>query len=110
MRRWCSLVLGTPYFFGGRRLRQGVPLALSIACSSWGCTLITDVDRERIPVPVQPPFEEVDGGAEPPVNGDAAAPDAATPDASALDDAGVPDASSTASDAGDAAAPSGDAG
>jgi hypothetical protein len=28
----------------------------------FGCTLITDVDREKIPEPPQPPFAEVDAG------------------------------------------------
>jgi len=85
-------------------------LALSIASSS--CTLITDVNRERIPVPVQPPFTEVDGGGEPILDLDASAPDGGASDASspATSDAGsIPDASAIPSDAGDEA-PGGDAG
>jgi hypothetical protein len=87
-------------------------VALALAISGSSCTLITDVDRERIPVPVQPPFTEVDGGGEPPITDLDASADGATTDASppATSDAGeVPDASAIPSDAGDAA-PNGDAG
>jgi len=55
-----------------------------------GCTLITDVDREKIPEPVTPPFTEVDAG---PI------PEPSTPDASP-----PPPLDAGASDAGDAAA------
>ena len=66
-----------------------------------GCTLITDVDRERIPQPQPPTFPEVDAGPQPtdPV------PDAGTPDAS-LPPEPTPDAGGDSgvdvSDAGDA--------
>ena len=36
---------------------------LGIAAS--GCTLITDIDREKIPDPPLPPFPEVDAGTQP---------------------------------------------
>jgi hypothetical protein len=73
-----------------------------ITCATlFGCTLITDVDREKIPPPVQPTFPEVDAGPGPgnPA-ADAAVPDAAVDGGDALD-AGAPDADA-ALDAGDA--------
>jgi hypothetical protein len=62
----------------------------------FGCTLITDVDREKIPEPPQPPFPEVDAGP---------GPDQPTLDASVPGDAGA-DASG---EIVDAAAPGADA-
>jgi hypothetical protein len=94
MRSPRSLVSDFSYVFRRHTHFGCRPLAgLMLACSSWGCTLITDVDREKIPVPVQPPFTEVDAGPQPPV---------VVPDASVLD-AGIPDdAAGSAADAGDA--------
>jgi hypothetical protein len=67
-----------------------------------GCTLITDVDREKIPQPQPPTFPEVDSGPQPSDPGlDAGAPDASLPPEPPLDagsDAGLDPA-----DAGDAA-------
>lgn len=76
-------------------------LALALGLS--GCTLITDVDRERIPQPQPPTFPEVDSGAQPtdPVL-DAGTPDASLPPDPTLD-AGS-DAGPVAGDAGDAGA------
>jgi hypothetical protein len=64
---------------------------LGIAAS--GCTLITDIDREKIPDPPLPPFPEVDAGDQPGL-------DASTPHEL---DSGAPPA--TAADAGDGGAP-----
>lgn len=91
-----------------RRQRRFFPLALLALSSVPGgvaCTLLTDVDREKIPPIERPPFPEVDAGdfdaALPPhVDIDADVPDAA--DAAALD-AGSPDATPDA--APDGAAP-----
>lgn len=88
-----------------RRQRRLFPLALLVLSSVPGavaCTLITDVDREKIPPIERPPFPEVDAG-----DFDAALPphvdiDADVPDAAALD-AGSPDATPDA--APDGAAP-----
>lgn len=79
-------------------------LALSLS----GCTLITDVDREKIPQPETPTFPEVDAGPQPaePVL-DAGAPDASLPP-EPTPDAGS-DAGGADSDAGDAG-PDADAG
>jgi hypothetical protein len=84
---------------------------LLLACGSAGCTLITDVDREKIPVPLQPVFPEVDAGPQPPI----VVPDASVPDASAPVDAGDAGDAGLPGDAGDDAstdgvAPDGDAG
>jgi hypothetical protein len=87
----------------GRRLHFGhrALTGLCIAGSSWSCTLITDVDREKIPVPVQPSFPEVDAGPQPPLQ----VPDASLSDASAPGDAGdTDDASDAGGDPTDAAA------
>jgi hypothetical protein len=85
-------------------------VALLTLASAWcGCTLITDVDREKIPEPARPTFPEVDAGPQPtePLP-DASIPDASTPlepaDAGEASDAGPVDAA----DASDAAL--GDAG
>ena len=71
-----------------------------------GCTLITDVDRSKIPQP--PPFQpEGDAGARPPEEPelDAGVIDAGEPDAAPLQDAGgIADAAPAD------AAPVGDAG
>jgi hypothetical protein len=82
--------------------RPALALCLTAAALSAGCTLITDVDRSKIPAPevIPPPAtppdegdggtppatesDAGDGGAEP---GDAAAGDSAPSDA-AVDDAG----------------------
>ena len=65
---------------------------LGIAAS--GCTLITDIDREKIPDPPLPPFPEVDAGSQPGL--DASTPserDAGTPpDALDAGDGGASDA------------------
>ena len=66
---------------------------LGIAAS--GCTLITDIDREKIPDPPLPPFPEVDAGPQPGL--DASAPhelDAGAPPAVPVDagDGGASDA------------------
>jgi hypothetical protein len=86
-------------------LRRAVAAAVALGVS--GCTLITDVDREKIPQPQPPTFPEIDAGPQPtdPV------PDAGTPDAS-LPGEPSPDAGSDAGlapDAGDAG-PDADAG
>lgn len=65
---------------------------LGIAAS--GCTLITDIDREKIPDPPLPPFPEVDAGPQPALDAstpelDSGAPPALPGDAG---DGGVPDA------------------
>jgi hypothetical protein len=51
---------------------------LLIAGTLSACTLITDVDRERIPQPMTPTFPEIDAGPQPVPSG----PDASVPDAS----------------------------
>jgi hypothetical protein len=70
---------------------------LGVAAS--GCTLITDIDREKIPDPPLPPFPERDAGAQPGL--DASAPpelDAGAPpgpdagDAGDAGDGGISDA------------------
>jgi hypothetical protein len=91
-RRFLS---GFSRFFRRRSLFGQRALIVWIAGSSWSCTLITDVDREKIPVPVPPTFEEVDAGPQPPLE---------VPDASLVSDAAPAD------DAGDAGADPGDAG
>jgi hypothetical protein len=80
-------------------------VALLALASAWcGCTLITDVDREKIPEPLRPTFPEVDAGPQPtdPLP-DASIPDASLPlepaDAGDASDAGPTDAA----DASDAA-------
>jgi hypothetical protein len=78
-------------------------VALLTLASAWcGCTLITDVDREKIPEPLRPTFPEVDAGPQPTVP----PPDASVPDASLpLEPADAGDAGpSDAADASDAAA------
>jgi hypothetical protein len=87
--------------FSAFRTAAGAAL-LGIATS--GCTLITDIDREKIPDPPLPPFPEVDAGPQPGL--DASVPPeldagAVEPDAG---DGGAPDAGGL--DAGlDASAP-----
>jgi hypothetical protein len=83
--------------FSWLRRRAAPVLALCLS----GCTLITDVDRERIPQPQPPTFPEIDAGPQPtdPVP-DAGTPDASVPSEPALD-AGA-DAGLDVSDAGDA--------
>lgn len=75
--------------FSAFRTAAGAAL-LGIAAS--GCTLITDVDREKIPDPPLPPFPEVDAGPQPGL-------DASTPPEL---DAGAPPGPAT--DAGDGGA------
>lgn len=96
-------------FFCGFGARWAARAWLAGALS--GCTLITDVDRERIPPPVTPVFPEVDAGPIPPQP----TPDASTPDAAAPVEPGDAGASDAGSDdggdtnAGDSGLP-GDAG
>jgi hypothetical protein len=54
-----------------RGVLLGRILCLALVLFGAACTLITDVDRERIPVTERPPFPEVDAGRSP----DASAPD-----------------------------------
>lgn len=79
------------FFLPARRALAGAAL-LGIAAS--GCTLITDVDRTKIPDPPLPTFPEVDAGAQPGL--DASAPhelDASTgADAAPAGDGGAADA------------------
>ncbi len=84
---------------------QGSRLAAFLGCGVIsGCTLITDVDRDKIPEPETPVFPEVDGGPIP----EPSTPDASPPDG--LPDAGTPD-TADAGDAGeDASVPAADAG
>jgi hypothetical protein len=70
------------------------------------CTLITDVDREKIPEPQTPPFGEVDAGPIPEPSTPDASPPASLPDAG---DGDAGDASVSVPD-NDASAPGGDAG
>jgi hypothetical protein len=84
-------------------LRLGASVLLGGALLS-GCTLITDVDREKIPEPVTPPFTEVDAGPIP----DPTTPDASPPDA--LPDAGADDAGDASVDTGAVSGDAGDAG
>jgi hypothetical protein len=86
------------------RHRRWVAAAIA-QCALFGCTLITDVDREKIPEPPQPPFPEVDAGPGPEhPTLDAGAAEDAGPDASGdILDAGTPDADLDAAvDAADA--------
>jgi hypothetical protein len=88
-------------------VRPEIWVGAAIASAAlFGCTLITDVDREKIPQPVQPTFPEVDSGPGPeqPIV-DAAVPDAAVDGGDALD-AGALDAD-TPVDAGDGGADAG---
>jgi hypothetical protein len=93
-------------FSGFLWLRRRAAPALALGLS--GCTLITDVDREKIPQPQPPTFPEVDSGPQPtdPLL-DAGMPDASLPPEPTLD-AGS-DAGPDAADAGDAG-PDADAG
>jgi hypothetical protein len=75
----------------------------------FGCTLITDVDREKIPEPPQLPFPEVDAGPGPEQPAlDASVPEDAGGDAGDALDAGAPDADAAVDAAIDA--PDADAG
>ena len=68
-----------------------------VAGSLSACTLITDIDREKIPQPEAPVFPEIDAGPQPTDDG----PDAGTPDASVPPD-GTADAGGDAGlDGGD---------
>jgi hypothetical protein len=91
--------------FSGALPRGATARAGLLAVAVSGCTLITDIDREKIPDPPLPPFPEVDAGPQPDI--DASSPqllpeagaDAAPPvDAGAADggglDAGLGDAGS----------------
>lgn len=79
---------------GGRRLQHGALLGAMLGSLGLGlgvsCTLITDVDREKIPVTERPPFPEVDAG-----HFDAGA----TPEPGDLSDAGGDGAPGDAEDA-----------
>jgi hypothetical protein len=87
-------------------VRPQIWVGAAIACAALcGCTLITDVDREKIPQPVQPTFPEVDAGPDPDAVDAAAPPDAAVDGGDVLD-AGSADAD-TPIDAGDAGADAG---
>lgn len=90
--------LSSPFLWraGQPALQRGAALALGLGVSA--CTLITDVDREKIPQPPTPVFPEIDAGPQPanPVP-DAGAPDASlppepTPDAGSDGGLDVPDA------------------
>jgi hypothetical protein len=84
------------------RASAGVLFAYAAVC---GCTLITDVDREKIPVPQTPPFPEVDAGPIPEPSTPDASPPPPLPDAGGADagDASAPDVDASApGDAGDA--------
>jgi hypothetical protein len=72
-----------------------------VAASLSACTLITDIDREKIPQPESPVFPEIDAGPQPTEGG----PDAGTPDASV-----PPEGPADAGDAGLDAGAGGDAG
>jgi hypothetical protein len=99
-----GLTFGVSEFLPLRR-RAAALLALCVS----GCTLITDVDREKIPQPETPTFPEIDAGPQPTEQ----VPDAGTPDAS-LPAEPTPDAGSDAgvgdSGAGDAGPDAADAG
>lgn len=97
----------------GRRREGGLAssalCALLLAGGLGACTLITDVDREKIPRPPTPTFPEVDAGPQPTPS----VPDASVPDASVTPEEPVDartDAGLDAGDAGDAGAPDADAG
>ncbi len=87
---------------GSLQLRASALAVWSVACLTValgaGCTLITDVDRSKIPaaevIPPDPPPPQRDAGDSPPVEDDAGS----TPEL----DAGTPgpDAAAPASDAG----------
>lgn len=84
-------------------LRLGAPAGVVLAGVLLSrCTLITDVDREKIPELQTPPFTEVDAGPIPEPSTPDASPPGALPDAGAADAGGDPDASSSGGDAGDA--------
>ncbi len=81
----------------------GVALALFVAPA---CTLITNVDREKIPIREQPSFPQTNDGG---IDEDAAVPNGNDdPDAAVDSDAGDAAADAAATDA--EAPPSGDAG
>ena len=75
------------------------------ACSLPACTLITDIDREKIPQPMTPTFPEVDAGPQPGEQvPDAGEPDASVPPPDAASDAGTDEGldAGAAGDGGDA--------
>jgi len=83
---------------------------LLVAGSLGACTLITDVDRERIPQPMTPTFPEIDAGPQPaPSVPDASVPDASIPAEEPVD-AGADGGLDAGGDAGDASPSGGDAG
>jgi hypothetical protein len=90
-------------FSGFSRLRREAAPMLALCLS--GCTLITDVDREKIPQPQTPTFPEIDAGPQPadPVldagTPDASLPPEAEPDAGSDAGLAVPDAGDAGSDA-----------
>lgn len=103
MRAFCSFIASA------LSARRASACAILLGLAAPGCTLITDVDREKIPDPPLPSFPEVDAGTQPGLDASAAnaedaggasddagadAGDAGVLDAGALDDAGL-DASST---------------
>jgi hypothetical protein len=87
MRASRGFAFGFSEFLWLRR-RAAPVLALCLS----GCTLITDVDRERIPQPQPPTFPEIDAGPQP---------------ADPLLDAGTPDASLPSEPTADAGADAG---
>lgn len=89
MRALCWTI--APHFSA---LRTAACAAL-LGFAASGCTLITDIDREKIPDPPLPPFPERDAGAQPGL--DASTPpelDSGVPPGSAVDagDGGTSDA------------------
>jgi hypothetical protein len=86
-----------------RDTRSRVFLLAAVTALAAGCTLITDVDRSKIPLPpVVAPDPQFDAGPQ----ADAGTPPVSTDDAGAASDAGT---DAAASDAGDASAPLADA-
>jgi hypothetical protein len=96
--------------FGFSRLLTGLRrcAGLLLAGGLCACTLITDVDREKIPQPSTPPFDEVDAGPQPTLPDAGEMPDASLPPEEEPLDAGS-DAGLDAGVAADAA-PDADAG
>jgi hypothetical protein len=66
------------------RLTRATSLALGMLVTP-ACTLVTNVDREKIPVQEQPSFPQTNDGG---VDGDAAPPGEGDPDAAVASDAG----------------------
>jgi hypothetical protein len=87
------------------RLVAGALLLAAGGLSASGCTLVTDVDRSKIPPAEQPPMSTPDAGEpeQPPDSGVPEPPPEATPDAAV--DSGTPPVDSGAPPVGDAATP-----